>query len=377
MALYQLEGLLPYPVQQCVVSVRSLGSMGEATRVFVAVAHKPEIEQFIRVCQQAGLRLSGLMASSEAIGRWHQACWPQGLNLSAGWLVAEFTQEGIDLSILAGGNLVYMRHVPHLAVDPEDLIGRIEETLRAYRKEQIGPEIGQVTVSGWLEPLGPAFLERLEVTLALPVHRVDPLEASPFREALSVTAQELSPEVSFSELLGAVCAPRLLELDLLPLETKERQLRQAFFGQLRRGAVLVSVGVLLVLGWVGVRVGGTQWQLREIQSRIDSLNPPVARVKGMAATIQALQASHREYVHQMEWLDRSTQHLSPGMTLQFLGLEAAGPLTLRGTAPDLAAVTGYAIALREESLWKNVLLRSAKSQGTEESPSVEFEMVLQ
>ena len=69
----------------------------------------------------------------------------------------------------------------------------------------------------------------MEELLKLPVHRVDPLEASPFKESLSVTVQELSSEISFSELLGAACAPRLLGLDLLPVEIRQQQSQRELF----------------------------------------------------------------------------------------------------------------------------------------------------
>ena len=67
--------------------------------------------------------------------------------------------------------------------------------------------------------------------------------------------------------------------------------------------------------------------------------------------------------------------LPEGMKLRFLGLEGKGVVTLRGTAPDLAAVTGYAGALREGSLWESVDLRSAKSD-PDRGGAVEFELVL-
>ncbi|MBI3615873.1 MAG: pilus assembly protein PilM [Candidatus Omnitrophica bacterium] len=378
MAGYQLEGLLPYSLQECVTSVKVLGPAGEGTRVLVAAAHRPVVERMVRICQQAGLNLTRIAASSEAIGHWHRACWPTDINASPKvWLVAELTREGLDLGVLVGGSLVYMREVPHRVGSVEELTAQLQETIQAYTREQVGPPVEQVTLSGWLEELGSVPLERQETALGLPVRRVDPLEASPFREALSITAQELSPEVSFSELLGAVCAPRFLELELLPLETRQHQLQQLLFREFRRTGLLVSIGVVLVSGWSGAKVGATYWQLRQVQGQVDLLNPQVARVKAMAAAIRSVQAARQEYVRQLEWLDRSAKHLSPGMTLQFLGLEAGPILTLRGAAPDLAAVTAYAAVLREESLWGSVLLRSAKTQRTGEPSNVEFEMVLQ
>ena len=374
MALFQLEGLLPYSVQECIVSVKVLGSIGEATRVLVAVAHKPEVERFLRICQRAGLKLQGLAASSEAISRWHQACRPKDLTGSAGWLVVEFTQEGLDLGILAGGNLIYMRHVPNVAADLEDLTGRIEETIKAYQKEQIGPAIGRVSVSGWLAPLGPGFVERLETTLGLPVHHVDPLEVSPFKNTLAVTLHDMAPEISFSELLGVVCAPRLLELDLLPLETRLGQARQSVFRAARRTALLLGFCAVLLLGWLGLKVGMTLWSLQQIQKETHLVEPQVERIKQMAQVIRDVRSARDSYIQQMNLLGSATQHLLPGMTLQFLGLEGGQTLVLRGNAPDLSAITQYAAVLQEDSMWGAVNLRSARAQA--ESAAVEFELVL-
>jgi|GEM_PF-5914766 len=380
MALYQLEGALPFSVQECVTSVKVLGPVGEGTRVLVAAVHRPNVERLVRIAQKAGLNLTRIVASSEAIGCWHRACWPESQGVSPNvWLVAELSKEGLDLGVLVRGSLVYMRQVPHPIGSLEGLVAQLQETIQAYAKEQVGPPVEQVTLSGSLSGFESIPLERLEASLGLSIHRVDPLEASPFRDTLSITASELSPEVSFSELLGVACAPRLLELDLLPLESRWQQARAALFSELRTTALLLGLGVAVVLGWVGAKIGGTFWQLRQTQTQVEALTPEVNHVKEMAATVRLIGLSRQEYALSMELLGDSTKHLLAGMNLQFLGLEGApsSTLTLRGTAPDLGVVTSYAAALRAQPLWKSVTLRSAKTKQTGHLSSVEFEILLQ
>ena len=200
MAHYQLEGGLPLSIQDCVTSVKIIGPVGEATRVLVAAVLRPNVEQLVRICQQAGLNLTRIAVSSEAIGCWHQACWPTGTQGPApdAWLAVDITKEGLDLGVVLKGSPVYMRQLLHFEGGMEELIGHLQETIQAYLKERIGPSIQQVTISGWLEGLGPAPLERIERELGISVRRVDPLESSPFRESLSVTVQEFSSEVSFA-----------------------------------------------------------------------------------------------------------------------------------------------------------------------------------
>ncbi|MBI3333015.1 MAG: hypothetical protein HYZ93_02865 [Candidatus Omnitrophica bacterium] len=380
MALYQLEGTLPISLQTCVTGVKILGPVGEATRVLVAVAYRPVVERFIRICRLAGLTLTGVATSTEAIGQWHRSCWPQGVETAPRiWLVAELSPYGLDIGVLVEGSLIYVRQVLHAGIGSalEELTAQLKETIQAYTREKVGPTIEQVTLSGWLQGFGPAPLERLEAGLGIPVHWVDPLEASPFRESLSATAQELSPEASFSELLGAACAPNLLGLDLLPLETRWQQAQEALFRKIRVAALLAVFGLAAVLGWAGVRIGGSWWQLRQTRSQTDLSSPSAARVRGMVDAVRRVALAREAYALQMELLGSSTGRLLSGMTLQFLGLEGNAGLTLRGTAPDLAAVTGYAAALRGEPIWKNVTLRSAKSGRGPGPAAVEFEMVLE
>ena len=376
MALYQLEGSLPYPIQQCVVSVRALGPMGEATRVLVAVAHRPEVEKLVRVCGQAGLKLTRIASSTEAVGCWHQACWPEEGQASSGWLVAEFTEDGLDLGVLLKGSLAYVRHVPHVTGDWEDLAARLEETLQAYRKERLGADISRVSVSGRLDLLAPGALERLEATLGLPVHRIDPLERSPFRDALALAAKELVPEISFSDLLGVVCVPRLLDLDLLPLETRLGQARQAAFRQARRGFLLLVSCFLAVAVWAGLRTAGVFWALRQCRTQTRLLEPQVARVQRQAEVVRDVGAARGFYARQMRWMSGAAQRLPPGMTLQFLGLEGDQTVVLRGNAPDLTAVTNYSAALRADALWGKVTLRAARVHAEQEQGNVEFELAL-
>lgn len=374
MALFQLEGVLPYSIQQCIVSVKPLGPVGEATRVLAVVAHRPDLERLLRVCQQAGLRLTRVASSTEAIGRWHQACWPEGAQASAGWLAAELTPEGLDLGVFSNGSLIYVRHVPHVTGETEELTARLQETVDAYEKENVGPKIGRVTVSGRLDLLALGALERLEVALGLSVHVVDPLEKSPFRDALAITAKEIAPEISFSDLLGVVSIPRLLELDLLPLETRVEQAQQALFRQIRRTVVFLALAAAVLAGWAGTRMASVFWMLRETQAEARLLEPQVSRIQRKVAVIRDAAAARALYARQIRWMSSAAQRLPSGMTLQFLELEGEQGVVLRGTAPDLAAVTAYSAALRQESLWEKVTLRAARVQS--ERGNVEFELAL-
>ena len=296
MALYQLEGMLPFSIRECLAAVKVLGRAGEATRVLVATAHRPVVERLVRICRSAGLNLTGIAASSEAIGNWHRACWPAALGISSHvWLAAEITSEGLEMGILINGGLVYMRQVYRGVSFAEDLAAKLQETIQAYEKEQVGPPVEQITLSGSLEGLQRTPMEQLERILGLPVHRVDPLEASPFKETLSVTAQELAPEVSFSELLGVACAPRLLELDLLPVEAQWDLARQAFFHRLRATALLVGLGMAVGFSWAGMKIGGTSWMLRQTQEQSRLLEPQVDWVKHRVADIRAVFMGRQEY----------------------------------------------------------------------------------
>lgn len=363
MALYQLEGMLPFPMQECVYSVKPLGPAGEATRVLVAVARRPDVERLVRCCQRAGLNLTAIAASSETVGRWHQLCRSADAPSPGGWLIVERGLDGAEVAILAQGSLVYMRQVPRGSGGVEDLAVQFRQTMQAYEREQVGPPVRQVTLSGLLEDLGPGFLERLEASLGLPVERVD------LPQGLS------SMEVSFTELLGAVCAPRLLGLDLLPMEVRERQTKQALLRELRRTALWALLGAALVVGWVGVKAAGRGWQLRQAMEQQRLLEPRVAQVKRAARAIREAALARRRHASLMEWMNGAVRRLSAGMTLQFLGLDGDRVFTLRGLAPDLGRVTAYASGLRGDPLWDTVTLRFARGRSKPE-PAVEFELLL-
>ena len=374
MARYQLEGLLPFPAQECVIAVKVLGPAGEATRVLAAAAHRPVIDRLLRICRVAGVELSGIAATSEAIGSWHRACWPTpGESIPEVWLVAERTGEGLELGVLIQGSLVYMRQAPGVWMDRESLEDLLRETLQAYSREQAGPPVQRVTLSGSWEGLGPDLAGWLEAELGLSVSLLDPLERSPFGESLATTAQELAAEVSFSELLGAACQPQLLQLDLLPEENRARRAQAIVRRELRRTAALLLLASGLVAGWVLARSGTTWWFLRQGEKEAALLKPGVDRIQQMASSVRWVAAARAEFANQMVCLASCTQRLEAGMTLQFLGFEAGRAFVVRGTAPDLKAVTRYAVALRQEPLWQEVSLRSAKAQP---GGKVEFELVL-
>ena len=375
MAYYQLEGQLPFSVQECVTSVRVLEVGLESSRVLAAVVQRSVVERLIRVCSGAGLSLSRIIASSEGLGNWHRLCRPGGQGPAQGvWLVVEVGPEGIEAGVLVREQLIYMRQLSTLPADLNELAAQLTETIRAYQREQAGPPVEQVSLSGRLEAYGPEALDRLSQELNLPVLGIDPLESSPLRESLSVTVQELEPEVSFSDLLGTACSPRMLQMDLLPWENQLQRAQERVNREVRKSAVAVGLAAALFFAWIGAKVGATVWLLQQTQHRVETLEPQVVRVRKMMDSIHAGYFSRHEYALRARRLSEATSHLASGMALQFLDMDAEGILTLRGISPDLDGVMAYATGLRHDPLWKEIGLRSVK-QGPE-GGRVEFELVL-
>ena len=378
MARYQLEGLLPFPAQECSTSVRVLGPAGEAVRVLAAAVHRPVVERFVRVCGKAGLSLNGIATSAEAVETWHQLCVPPlGRREVKVWLSAEIGPDGLDLAIASEGSLVYMRQVPAPA-DLDQMAERIKETLRAYTREQVGPPVERMILSGNFGEFQRIPLERLESALEMPVQRLNPTEGGPLKESIRSVLQAVQPELTFSDLLGAALSPRLLELDLLPVENRLERARRIFSKELRRTTGFVLFGLALLLVWVGVRVGVTWWRVQETRSEMEAVKPQAEKVQALLSSIRTVAGSRAEYAFLMECMAAGLTQAQPGVTLRFLGLEPDRTISVRGWAPDLAVLTHYATSLREAPLWEEVLLRSAKSEekGEGKSPVVDFELLL-
>jgi hypothetical protein len=291
-------------------------------------------------------------------------------------LSAEIGPEGLDLEISAAGSLIYMRQVPAPA-DLEQMSERIKETLRAYVREQVGPPVERMVLSGTLGTL-PAFpLERLEAALEMPVQRVEPGDGGPLRESVRAVLQAVQPELTFSDLLGAALSPRLLELDLLPIENRLERARQALSRSIQQTTLFLLVGLIAGLVWVGVRVGTTAWMLQRTQAEVEVLKPEVGRVQAKLGSIRAVAQSRAEYAFLMECMGAGLDPIPGGVALSFLGVEPDRTLTVRGWAPELGVLTRFASSLRENSIWEEVLLRSAKVEETADGVGrVDFELFL-
>ncbi len=375
MVRYQLDGALPFSVEDCVLSIKVLEQSNGSTRVLAAAVHRPVVERLIQLCQSAGLVLTEISASGEAVGYLHRACWPAGVpRITGGWLAAELSSDGLDLTVFSGNSLVYMRQITHAVDDAEEFVRLIKETQRAYERENVGPSVQCVTLGGaavWMSTLP---LESFERELGIPVHRVDSEEQSILGKSLKGITQEFGQSISFSDLLGAACGTRSVSLDLLPLESRLVRARGLFFQEVQKTAALGLLCLTIGLSWGGVHRAGLWWQLKELQRQTDSIKPRAARVQSMAESIRTLAAAREDYLFQLESIRRATDRLSSGMTLQFLGLESGRSLVLRGTGPELSAVTAYASSLRDSAFWSDVALNSAKKQTS--GDRVEFEFTL-
>ncbi len=377
MALYQLEGALPYSVQECVVSAVALDSDEDFTKVLAVAAPRQAAERMLAICRQAGLEISRIGVSSEAVGRWHGACRRSGEDLpDAVRLSVELMPDGLDLAVFSGGSPIYMRQVPQSSSDSDEIVSRIAETAQAYARERVGPPIERVTLSGSPNGFGAGLEERLEQELHVPVSRIDPLEFSPFGETLLEALRGYSGEVSFTDLLGAVCEPRLLSFDLLPAEAKQQQALAALAREGRRAAIFAGAVLLILSVWAGGRMAAASLRIQHLEQESQRIGPAAARVEKMAADLSAVAAARIEYHSRLEVLHQALSAMPSGMQIRNLVLQADGTLLLSGSAPDLKAISSYAVSLKNGPHFKNVLLRSARARASS-ADGVEFELSLE
>jgi len=359
MARYALADSVPYPLDECCVTIQRLATVEQRTTVLAVIIPKALLDRFLALLAPAGLTPQAIALTAEGLVRWHQRLSPRGPDGPR--LVLDTLGPTLELVVVDGDRLLNVRSIPlPVAGDLPAawLLTHVQDTLRGYTQERAGPPVTALTVSG---PLLSAqgIVATLAEHLALPVTVADPT-ASPFTQMLAHEADTLTT-LPWSDLFGLALVPSAPVLDLLPAEVRQQQAREA-----RRRQGLELAAWLGLCAWLGaglgvvetLRQGRLQHLLRQEQATVAA---PAGRAAALAHYLARLAENAPGYVAAATVLSNLQSAVPANVALDRITLEAA-TLTVSGTAPTLGDAMALVTQLQRQPTVRTATLRTATAE---------------
>lgn len=374
LATYQMHGELPFPVEQCIVTLQPLATDPDGTRVFLAAVHRPVVDRLVTLAQSAGLTLDGIAVSTEGVAWWATRLWSRlGVTPPRGWLFAAVAGETVELGIVVQGTLVFMRRTTMPELTPERLATILQETVAASVREPVeGRPDAALLIGAFPNPS--VWEDRVEAAFGRPVSVVDPASSQLWDEPVATAAMELLHEVELVDLLGVATRPRQIALDLLPVEIKQERIRareRRVWGEVAGWAA----AAVLIAGAVGAAgLGRSWWQVRQLETEIAQIESSAQAVQAQVKFVEQGIAARAQTGALLTLLAQTAAHMPGGVTWSSATLEAQGRLLMKGTAPDYETLFTTVSAVSGISGVRRAQVQSAIQR---QAGQVEFEILVE
>ncbi len=397
---YDLADHLPFPVEQVVMDLQSLGTSREEpglVDVLVVAAQRELIQRYLDVAKAAGLKLAALTIDSLAL---HDLTTRLGSGPPGLTVAVSIGHRSATINISQGGRLWLTRSAP---LGGQQLTAAIQEDLGITAEEAEEKKISEGIASGpdgvpgprvqtWLDNLcgeltrsalsfGQAAVSRI-LLFGAGAHVPGLAEAIAREMGVSPQTPTLADLFSRARLLTDpaevdACLPVIGQalrgvgqsewtISLLPPELMQarrvRRLRAlgAAGGAAVAAALIVcylfSARAITRLESERAELSALSEQTAELQAIATDLMNTRDRLREQAAVmIEALQQRHAA----LEIIRTLSEQGSPKVRILSLSMGRDQPLVIRGTAPDPATVADLQVVLAASPLLEDVKVENA------------------
>lgn len=373
LAIYQMHGELPFPVEECELALQPLGTDDSGTHVCLVAVHRPVVDGMVTLARSAGLVPDGVAVSTEGAARWAMRLWGHlGAPAPAQWLFAAVAGRTVEVGIMVDGRPMFTRRGELPDSTPEALVQLIQETVSSYMRELTATPPTAVLVMGAFQD--PAAWETtIAARLERPVHVVDPASARLWEAPVVAEALALLPSVEMVDLLGVASAPQPLVLDLLPVALKAERVAAQARRVWQATAVWAGVGVGCLALASAVAVGRQWLAVRDLRQQVAASEAPVKVVQAHVARLETALAVRRQTAAMLGAVTAAAAGMPPGVLWNAATVDADGRFQIKGVAADYPQLFEVVRALSGVPGGRDARVQSA----TERTPGrVEFDVAV-
>lgn len=182
---WQLRKSAPFPIEDaCITYTPGIREAGGAAEFVVAVARRAVIEEYEKVCADAGV-YAGLvdLATFSVVNLFLASS-----SVPAGdWLAVHLRPDYTSIAIVRGENMIFFRNRPEGEEEP--LADLVHQTTMYYQDRLAGTGFARVMIGGRGRVSGSLAEARasLEERLSVPVEAIDPTKFATLNDRIGVT----------------------------------------------------------------------------------------------------------------------------------------------------------------------------------------------
>jgi Tfp pilus assembly PilM family ATPase len=370
MAKFRSKRQLLYSKEEITHAYRIIGLDPKgATRIMLVVVRQDVVNNYLKPLMAS--RLSAFIITMNSLGLanwygWHFAQANKDICL------VDLDKRATNIGILKAGKLVFSREVnkgleifENSAERVSEIVMEIQHSLSAYDKEEIGPAMKEILVTGATRGIE-ILANSLRQTMDIEARCISPFEGVDFKEEVRQEILNQAEDISLAKILGCLAREERFDVNLVPPETEKKK-TTVYLLQTKYATALLWLWFLVCLGAI---VG---WELYRLNSYASKLK---AQLKIINKRIETLENKQRVVNLILGHLNRQGPFLEvlreiaisipDGVLLRRLDYNRQKKnVVLDGTSSSSEAITRLMQTLQDSTAFKMANQKYVRSGGKE------------
>jgi hypothetical protein len=281
MAKFQALKQLPYSKGEVLHSFRIIKKEGNNTKIMLVVARKEMIDLYLEPLKSEKIEPNAITIDSLGIVNWIKNRQMQGENQC----IIDLDYKATNVCILSRGEFIFSREVnkgieilSKDASEVDDLILEIQRSISAYNKENIGPSVNKIILTGATSNID-NFREILANRFSATIDIISSREGVDMGKVIKIGEGIEESNISFTKLIGFLRSSLEFEINLMPSEIVKKRAKQQALRTFITNFIYISFfvfGIISIFWWEyhrqDIYVIEAKRKLRELNKRIQLLD---------------------------------------------------------------------------------------------------------
>jgi len=377
MAHWQAAKLLPYKIEQIIVSHRTLQVNEEGfSHVLLVIAPRLIVKKYIDICQSLKLQPESVTITSEGLLDWRLLQKNIGQNQEAIAIID--AEEGrLEVAVTHLNEFIFSRSINLLQITQEQTVNKVIEeitlSLDSYRKQSIYQPLTKIILVGdkkQIINLSDALRNKVDIIVEV----FDHLENIKIpKRAMSTLG---SSNISFASIVGLVLKmTKENKINLLPQEFKENRIYLEKKKEFVSTLFLLGLAGLIFFSIFGFDIYSKTKIIEALNSKLEKINPKATAVEEIKKRITIIN-EHLEQEGSCIDILRELHIITPQEVFlnTFIYEEERG-VTIKGTAPSMSVVFSFVPILNKSDFFEDVGVRYATQRKMVGSELTDFEII--
>jgi len=379
MAKFRAKRQLLYSKEEIMHGFRIIGSDPKGdSKIMLVVVREDVVNNYLKTLTASRINPFVITMNALGLANWYHHRFPQQ---NKDLCVVDIDFKTTVISVLNRGKLVFSREVNKgmevletSEAGASEIVMEIQHSLSAYDKEEIGPAMKEILVTGAVKGIEKLAMV-LREALGMEVNFLSPLDGLILDEAVKEGVLGQAQDFSFSKVLGSLAAAENFDINIISRGAEKKKSALSLY-QTRILQILLYVwffaSIGAILGWEVYRQNSYASKLKKqlwaINKRIEALEN---KQKAINLTLAHLNRP-ASFLHVFKEI---AEGLPPGIYLRrFEYRNQKKEVVIDGSATSSEEITKLMDNLQSSNLFKQVNQKYVRASGTKEGNTFQVEI---